>query len=117
MDRRWHRLFRRLLSVRQALLFPNRLTAQLDAVSVMDNAIADRVCDGGVADGSVPVIGAELAGNDGRGELVSVLNYLEHATGFGARPYSRASRRDGRPHARRGTCSVARRGCPSLGAS
>src|SRR6185369_6066300 len=71
-------LLRRLLVLRQvALRLPDRLAGELDAVSVVDEAVADGVGDSLVADDAVPLLGLELAGDDGRRDAVPVLDHLE----------------------------------------
>ena len=43
----------------------------------MDDAVADRVCDGRIAEEVVPAIVLELAGDDRRAQAVAVLQDLE----------------------------------------
>jgi hypothetical protein len=51
----------------------------------VDQAVQDRVGDGGLAEGLVPVADRQLAGDDGRAEALAVLDDLEQV----CRPWSR----------------------------
>jgi hypothetical protein len=53
---------------------PQRGTLQLEAVGCVDEAVADRVGQGGISDGLVPRLDGELAGDEGRGPLGAVLD-------------------------------------------
>jgi len=57
--------------------FAQRRPLQLDAVGAVDQAVADGVGEGGVADDLVPGLDGELAGDEGRSALVAVLDDLQ----------------------------------------
>jgi hypothetical protein len=65
-----------------ALGFAQRWTLELDAVGAVDGAVADGVGEGGVADDLVPGLDGELAGDEGGGALVAVLDDLEEVAAF-----------------------------------
>src|SRR5260370_367625 len=62
------------------LLLPEALSFEFDAVGVVDEAIEDRVGDGGVSDDFVPAIDGQLAGDDDRTGFVSILDDFEQIT-------------------------------------
>ena len=57
--------------------FSHTLAGEFDAIGVVDEAIEDRVGDGGIADDFIPVIDRNLTGDDGRAPLVAVFDDLE----------------------------------------
>src|SRR5260370_8213909 len=59
------------------LLLSEALSFEFDAVGVVDEAIEDGVGDGGISDDFVPAIDGQLAGDDDRTGLISVLDDLE----------------------------------------
>jgi hypothetical protein len=46
-------------------------------VGIVDEPVAAGVSEGGVTDDSVPVLGLQLAGEDGGAELVAVVEHFE----------------------------------------
>src|SRR6266436_9990015 len=62
------------------LLLSEALSFEVDAVCVVDEAIEDRVGDGGVSDDFVPAIDGQLAGDDNRTGFVSILDDFEQIT-------------------------------------
>ena len=62
------------------LLLPEALSFEFDAVGIVDEAIEDRVGDGGVSDDFVPAIDGQLAGDDDRAGFVSILDDFEQIT-------------------------------------
>lgn len=62
------------------LLLPEALSFEFDAVGIVDEAIEDRVGDGGVSDDFVPAIDGQLAGDDNRTGFVSILDDFEQIT-------------------------------------
>jgi len=76
--RRWFFPFLRVCPSGQLSLgFSHRFPFQGDAVSVMDQPVADGIGDGGIGDQLVPVVGSELAGDQGGVQPVAVLKDLE----------------------------------------
>ena len=63
---------------------------QLDAVGPVDQAVEDRIGDGGVADGVVPGRDRELAGHDGGLEAVAILEDLQEVVPTGSNERSLA---------------------------
>jgi hypothetical protein len=59
------------------LLLSEALSFEFDAVGVVDKAIEDCVGDGGISDNFVPAVDGQLAGDDDRTSLISVLDDLE----------------------------------------
>ena len=62
------------------LLLPEALSLEFDAIGIVNEAIEDRVGDGGVSDDFVPAIDGQLAGDDDRTRFVSVLDDFEQIT-------------------------------------
>src|ERR1700730_3983457 len=62
------------------LLLPEALSFEFDAVGIVDDAIEDRVGDGGVSDDFVPAIDGQLAGDDNRTCFVATLDDFEQIT-------------------------------------
>ena len=62
------------------LLLPEALSFEYDALGIVDEAIEDRVGDGGVSDDFVPAIDGQLAGDDNRAGFVSILDDFEQIT-------------------------------------
>src|SRR5712671_2194129 len=65
------------------VLFSHAFSGELKAVSVVNEAIQDRVAEGGVADDVVPVFDGDLAGNNGRGATVAIIKDLQKVAPFG----------------------------------
>ena len=65
---------------RSGLGFPSRRTFQLEAVSVVDEAVEDGVGDCRISEVVVPLFDRDLARDDGRARGVAVLKDLEHVT-------------------------------------
>ena len=55
---------------------------QVDFVSVVDQAIKDRISDGRIADILMPALDRQLGGHKGRGQPVPVFNDLEQIAAF-----------------------------------
>ena len=62
------------------LLLPEALSFEFDAIGIVDEAIEDRVGDGGVSNNFVPAIDGQLAGDDNRAGFVSILDDFEQIT-------------------------------------
>ena len=62
---------------------PQAFSGECQAVSVMNEAVEDRVGECRVADGFVPVLDRQLAGDDRRAAPVAVLEDLEQVAPFG----------------------------------
>jgi len=62
---------------------PLRRTLQLEAVGVVQQAVADGVGEVGVADAGVPVLRQELAGDEGGGTLSAVFDDFDQVSSFG----------------------------------
>jgi hypothetical protein len=56
---------------------PHALAVEVDAVGVVDQAVEDGVGVGGIADRRVPLIDGELAGDDGGGVALAILEDLQ----------------------------------------
>src|ERR1700730_4199612 len=59
------------------LLLSEALSFEVDAVCVVDEALEYGVGDGGISDNFVPAVDGQLAGDDDRTSLISVLDDLE----------------------------------------
>jgi hypothetical protein len=65
------------------VLFSHAFSGELKAVSVVNEAVQDRVAQGGIADDVVPMFDGDLAGNDGRGATVAIIKDLQKVAAFG----------------------------------
>ncbi len=52
-------------------------------MSVVNEAIQDGVTEGGITDDVVPMFNGDLAGDDGGGTTVAVVQYLQKVAPFG----------------------------------
>jgi hypothetical protein len=60
------------------------MTAEIDAVGIVDDAIEDGIGVGGIADEFMPFVDGNLAGDDGGSSAISFFEYLkEIVTGRG----------------------------------
>ena len=62
---------------------PHAFSGECQAVSVMNEAVEDRVGECRVADGLVPVLDRQLAGDDRRAAAVSIFEDFEQVAPFG----------------------------------
>ena len=62
---------------------PHAFAVEVDAVSVMDQAIEDGIGVGGITDQRVPLIDGKLAGDDGGVVAVAVLEDLQQVVASG----------------------------------
>src|SRR5262249_56094265 len=60
----------------------DRGSLELDAVGVVEQAVADGVGEVGIPDGSVPVLRGDLTGDEGGGALGAVLDDLDQVSTF-----------------------------------
>src|SRR5664280_2520404 len=65
------------------VLLSHAFSGELKAVSVVNEAVQDRVAQGGIADDVVPMFDGDLAGNDGRGATVAIIKDLQQVAPFG----------------------------------
>ena len=65
------------------VLLSHAFSGELKAVSVVNEAIQDGVAEGGVADNVVPMFNRDLAGDDGRGATVAIIEDLQKVAPFG----------------------------------
>jgi hypothetical protein len=62
--------------------FSKGVPSHFDFECVMKKPIAKGIGEGGFSEGSVPVFGGELAGEDGGGPAVSIFYYFEEIGSF-----------------------------------
>ena len=65
------------------VLLSHAFSGELKAVSVVNEAIQDGVAEGWVADNVLPMFNGDLAGDDGGGTTVAVVQYLQKVAPFG----------------------------------
>src|SRR5665647_387936 len=65
------------------VLFSHAFSSELKAVSVVNEAVQDGVAQGGIADNFVPMFDGDLAGDDGRGATVAIIQDLQKVAPFG----------------------------------
>src|SRR6202140_3038202 len=65
------------------VLFSHTFSGELQAVSVVNEAIEDGVAEGGVSDHVVPMFDGDLAGDDGRGATMAIIEDLQQVAPFG----------------------------------
>ena len=65
------------------VLLSHAFSGELQAVSVVNEAIQDGVAKGWVADNVVPMFDWDLAGDDGRGATVAIIEDLQEVAPFG----------------------------------
>jgi hypothetical protein len=65
------------------VLLSHAFSGELKAVSVVNEAIQDGVAQSGVADDIVPMFDGDLAGDDGRGATVAIIEDLQKVAPFG----------------------------------
>jgi hypothetical protein len=53
------------------------LASEIDAISVVNRAIQDRVSERGISDNLVPVVHGNLTGDEDGAEVVAIFNNLE----------------------------------------
>src|SRR5258707_11738598 len=70
-------------SLVEGVLLSHAFSGELKAVSVVNKAIQDGVAEGGVADNFVPMLDGDLAGDDGRGATVAIIEDLQKVAPFG----------------------------------
>ena len=65
------------------VLLSHAFSGELKAVSVVNEAIQDGVAERWVADNVVPMFNRDLAGDDGRGATVAIIEDLQTVAPFG----------------------------------
>ena len=65
------------------VLFSHAFSGELKAVSIVNEAVQDRVAEGGVTDDVVPMFDGDLAGDDGRGATMAIIKDLQKVAPFG----------------------------------
>ena len=65
------------------VLFSHAFSGELQAVSVVNEAIEDGVAEGWVSDHVVPMFDGDLAGDDGRGATMAIIEDLQQVAPFG----------------------------------
>ena len=66
-----------------SVLLSHAFSGELQAVSVVNEAIQDGVSEGWVTDNVVPMFNRDLAGDDGRGATVAIIEDLQEVAPFG----------------------------------
>ena len=64
------------------VLLSHAFSGELKAVSVVNEAIQDGVAEGWVADNVVPMFDGDLAGDDGGGATVAIIEDLQKVAPF-----------------------------------
>jgi hypothetical protein len=64
-------------------VFPHRISFELNPVSIVDEPIEDGVGESRIAEVIMPEIDRELAGDEGGGGSVSILDHFEQVSAFG----------------------------------
>ena len=65
------------------VLFSHAFSGELKAVGVVNEAIQDGIAEGGVSDNVVPMFNRDLAGNEGGGAAVAIIEDLQEVAPFG----------------------------------
>ena len=65
------------------VLLSHAFSGELKGVSVVNEAIQDGVAEGWVSDNFVPMVDGDLAGDDGGGATVAVIEDLQKVASFG----------------------------------
>ena len=65
------------------VLLSHAFSGELKAVSVVNEAVQDGVAEGWVADNVVPMLDGDLAGDDGGGATVAIVEDLQKVAPFG----------------------------------
>ena len=65
------------------VLFSHAFSGELKAVSIVNEAVQDRVAEGGIADDLVPVFHGDLACDDNRCTTMAIIEDLEEVAPFG----------------------------------
>ena len=65
------------------VLLSHAFSGELKAVCVVNEAIQDGVAEGWVADNVVPMFDGDLAGDDGGGATVAIIEDLQQVAPFG----------------------------------
>jgi hypothetical protein len=65
------------------VLFSHAFSGELKTVSVVNQAVQDRVTEGGIADDLVPVFDRDLACDDNRCATMAIIENLEEVAPFG----------------------------------
>jgi hypothetical protein len=65
------------------VLFSHAFSGELKAVSIVNEAVQDRVAEGGVTYDVVPMFDGDLAGDHGRGATMAIIKDLQKVAPFG----------------------------------
>ena len=65
------------------VLLSHAFSGELKAVSVVNETVQYGVAQGGIADDIVPMFDGDLAGDDGRGATVAIVEDLQKVAPFG----------------------------------
>ena len=65
------------------VLFSHAFSGELKAVSIVNEAVQDRVAEGGVADDVMPMFHGDLAGDDSRCTTMAIIEDLQEIAPFG----------------------------------
>ena len=65
------------------ILRSHAFSGELKAVSIVNEAIQDRVAEGGITDDVVPMFHRDLAGDDGRCATMAIIKELQKVAPFG----------------------------------
>ena len=64
--------------------FAHGISFEFKPVGIVDEAVEDRIGEGGVGDAGVPVLDRDLGGDQGGGAAVTIVEDLEQVFGLGA---------------------------------
>lgn len=65
------------------VLFSHAFSGELKAVSIVNEAVQDRIAEGGIADDLMPVFHGDLACDDNRCATMAIIEDLEEVAPFG----------------------------------
>ena len=65
------------------VLLSHAFSGELKAVSIVNEAVQDRVAEGGITDDIVPMFDGDLTGDDGRGATMAIIKDLQKVAPFG----------------------------------
>ena len=72
------------------VLLSHAFSGELKAVSIVNEAVQDRVAEGGITDDIVPMFDGDLTGDDGRGATMAIIKDLQKVAPFGRIEYRQA---------------------------
>ena len=72
------------------VLFSHAFSVELKAVSIVNEAVEDRIAEGGITYDVVPIFDGDLTGDDGGGAAMAIIEDLEKIAPFGRIEYRQA---------------------------